>query len=149
MKRLLCVFTLIFSLLFSSCGENLISIEDCDWKMRAIMSTPVEDEGSVENDFIIAVGASDDVHPDAKIVVLTLSAKNGKLTVTDATNGKIYDGTYKVTKRTLKSIDYEVSINGEIGYATVANTTYYGGDEMPTLPINIGDYALYFVPLEE
>lgn len=87
MKRLLCVFALIFSLLFSSCGENLISIEDCDWKMRAVMSVSVE-EGSVENDFIIAVGAADDVHPDAKIVDLTLSAKDGKLTVTDATNGK-------------------------------------------------------------
>ena len=148
MKRLLCVFTLIFSLLFSSCGANLISIEDCDWKMRAVMSTSVE-EGSVENDFIIAVGAADDVHPDAKIVDLTLSAKDGKLTVTDSTNGKTYDGTYKVTKRTQKSIDYEISINGVIGYATVANTTYYGGDEMPTLPINIGDYALYFVPIKE
>ena len=148
MKRLLCVFTLIFSLLFSSCGENLISIEDCDWKMRAVMSASVE-EGGVENDFIIAVGAADDVHPDAKIVDLMLSANDGNLTVTDLTNGKTYDGTYKVTKRTPKSIDYEITINGEQGYATVAKTTYYGGDEIPTLPINIGEYALYFVPSVE
>ena len=148
MKRLLCLFSVIFSLLLSSCGANLVAIEDCDWKMRAVMTTRVE-EGQTENDFVIAVGEADDVHPDAKIVDLTLSAKDGNLTVTDLTNGKTYDGTYKVTKRTPRSIDYEITINGEQGYATVAKTTYYGGDEIPTLPINIGEYALYFVPVAE
>ena len=148
MKRLLCLFSVIFSLLLSSCGANLVAIEDCDWKMRAVMTTRVE-EGQTENDFVIAVGEADDVYPDAKIVDLTLSAKDGKLTVTDLTNGKTYDGTYKVTKRTPKSIDYEITINGKQGYATVANTRYYGGEEEPTLPINMGEYSLYFVPVAE
>ena len=49
MKRLLCLFSVIFSLLLSSCGANLVAIEDCDWKMRAVMSASVE-EGGVEND---------------------------------------------------------------------------------------------------
>ena len=148
MKRLLCVLSIVFALLFFSCGANLVSIEDCNWKMRAIMTNNVE-AGQTENDFVIAVGEADNVHPDAKIVDLTLSAKDGKLTVTDQTNGKTYDGTYKVTKRTPKSIDYEVVINGVQGYATVANTRYYGGEEEPTLPINMGEYALYFVPSVE
>lgn len=147
MKRAVCIFLTLFVLLFSSCRSDLVAIEDCGWKMRAVMTSNVE-AGSTENDFVIAVGEADSLHPDSKIVDLTLSAKDGLLTIADLTNGKTYEGTYRVTRRTPKSIDYEIVINGTEGYATVANTVYYGGEEVPTLPINIGDYALYFVPNE-
>jgi hypothetical protein len=66
--------------------------------------------------------------------------------VADKTNEKTYSGTYKVTAKTPKSIDYEITLDGISGYATVAPTKYYDGSEVPTLPISIGEYSLYFIP---
>ena len=85
-------------------------------------------------------------YPDAKIVDLTLIAKDGEITITDATNNKTYSGTYKVQQKTPKGTDYEVTIDGVTGYATVSPTEYYDGSEVPTLPINLGEYSLYFIP---
>ena len=56
-----------------------------------------------------------------------------------------YLTTYKVSGKTVNSIDYEITVEGIKGYATVAQTKYYDGSERPTLPINLGNYALYFV----
>ena len=67
-----------------------------------------------------------------------------KLTITDATNSKTYEGTYKVAKKTPDVIDYEITIDGKNGYATVAMTKYYDGTEEPTLPINLGTHSIYF-----
>ena len=148
MKRFLYIIAvLVVTLLFSSCGTETVSIEDCEWKMRTVMRNNI-DAVQNENDFVIVVGEADEVYPDAKIVELTLTAKEGNLIVTDVTNGKKYDGTYEVMKETPKSVDYEVTIHGTKGYATVAPTEHYDGTEIPTLPINLGEYSLYFVPKE-
>ena len=64
------------------------------------------------------------------------------------TNGKTYNGTYEVMQKTPKGTDYEIIIDGVTGYATVAPTEYYDGSEIPTLPINIDGYSLYFIPNE-
>ena len=146
MKRLfLLIFILISVLLLSSCTEELVAIEDHEWKMSAAMSSSVSNAQD-ERDFVIAVGEADTAHPDAKIVELTLTAKDGVLTVADKTNGKTYSGAYKVTAKTPKSIDYEITLDGIRGYAVVAPTKYYDGSEVPTLPISIGEYSLYFIP---
>ena len=148
MKRLVAVISvLLLIFILSSCGAELVAIEDLEWKMSAVMSNNVDATQS-ENDFVIAVGEADDIHPNAQIVELTLSAKDGELTLVDVTNSKTYIGTYKIMNRTPKSIDYEIVIDGISGYATVARTEYYDGSETPTLPINLGEYALYFAPNE-
>ena len=87
------------------------------------------------------------IHPDAKIVDLFLTAKDGLITVNDITNNKTYGGSYKVQQKTPKGTDYEITIDGITGYATVAPTEYYDGSEEPTLPISIGGYSLYFIPV--
>lgn len=146
MKRLLAIITLLLALvIFSSCNTKLVPIEECEWKMSAVMSN---NGNTLENanDFVIAVDKADEAHPNAKIVEMTLTAQDGKLVLTDVTNGKTYTGTYTVLRKTPKSIDYEITLDGIIGYATVAQTKYYDGSEIPTLPINLGNYALYFVP---
>ena len=145
MKRILLVFLLIFSIALSSCGAELFAIEDFEWKMRTVMSV---DATQSSNDFVIAVGEPDSAHPNAKTVELTLSAKDGVLTLSDITNGKTYGGTYKVKAKTPKSIDYEIVIDGVSGYATVAATEYYDGSRIPTLPVSLGEYSFYFIPNE-
>ena len=148
MKKVLAVFLLfvvVFSL--SACNGDVVTIEDYEWKMSAVMRNDIE-VAQNEDELVVAVGEEDDIHPNAKIVDLKLVANDGSITVTDATNNKSYSGTYKVQRKTPKGTDYEVTIDGIKGYATVAPTEYYDGSEVPTLPINLGDFSLYFTPVE-
>uniref|UniRef100_UPI004055D491 hypothetical protein n=1 Tax=Agathobacter sp. TaxID=2021311 RepID=UPI004055D491 len=148
MKKFVCVLmVLIFALGLSACSGDVVAIEDYEWKMGAVMRNDIE-VAQNEDELVVAVGEEDDIHPNAKIVDLKLVAKDGSITVTDATNNKTYSGTYKVQQKTPKGTDYEVTIDGIKGYATVAPTEYYDGSEVPTLPINLEEFSLYFTPVE-
>lgn len=142
---LLLMLILVFTL--SACNGDVVAIEDYEWKMGAVMRNDIE-AAQNEDELVVAVGEEDDIHPNAKIVDLKLVAKDGSITISDATNNKTYSGTYKVQQKTPKGTDYEVTIDGIKGYATVAPTEYYDGSEVPTLPINLGEYSLYFTPVE-
>ena len=142
---LLLMLILVFTL--SACNGDVVAIEDYEWKMGAVMRNDIE-AAQNEDELVVAVGEEDDIHPNAKIVDLKLVAKDGSITITDATNNKTYSGTYKVQQKTPKGTDYEVTIDGIKGYATVAPTEYYDGSEVPTLPINLGEYSLYFIPVK-
>ena len=148
MKKVIFVLlslALIFAL--SACGGDVVAIEDYEWKMRTVMRNDIE-VAQNEDELVVAVGEEDDIHPNAKIVDLKLVAKDGSITITDATNNKTYTGTYKVQKKTPKGTDYEVTIDGIKGYATVSPTEHYDGSEVPTLPINLGEYSLYLTPVK-
>ena len=140
MKRIISILILIATLTMtlSACGLGKVKIEDYEWKMRTVMHT--EDDQLV----VDAVGESDPAHPDAKIIEMNLIAKDGKITIIDVTNNKIYEGTYSVEQKTPAGTDYKITINGKDGYATVAMTAYADGTEQPTLPINLGTYSMYF-----
>ena len=128
----------ILLFIFSSCDSKKTRIEDHEWKMRYVMRG--------ENDQVIidAIDKEDSVYPNAKIVELTLIAKYGKLTLTDHTNGKTYDGTYAVESKTPSGTNYSVTIDGKKGYAGVAMTTYADGSQEPTLPITLEEHSIYF-----
>ena len=139
MKKILSIVLLISTLLLLfSCKLQKPSIENYEWKMRYVMH-------GEDNQLIVdAVDKEDSAHPKAKIIDMTLTAKNGKLTVTDVTNNKIYEGTYTLDSVTPDGTNYSVTIDGRSGYAGVAMTVYADGTKEPTLPINLGDHSLYF-----
>lgn len=148
MKKILSVFLMslaIFTL--SACDGDVVAIEDYEWKMRTVMSNDTE-AAQYQDELVIAVGEADELYPDAEIVDMTLTAKDGEITITDSTNGETYTGTYEVMQKTPKGTDYEIIIDGATGYATVSPTEYYDSSEIPTLPINIDGYSLYFIPKE-
>lgn len=146
MKKVLSMFlTTIMIFTLSACGGDVVAIEDYEWKMRTVASNDIE-TAQAPDELIIAVGEADALYPEAEIVDLTLNAKDGAITITDRTNNKTYSGTYEVQQKTPKGTDYEIIINGVSGYATVSPTEYYDGSEIPTLPININGYSLYFIP---
>ena len=147
MKRLIYIFPLLLALIFTSCDTDLPKIEDCEWKMRTVMGN-ISDTLDGAKEYVIATGEADAAYPDAKIIELKLTAKDGKITVSDITNGKTYSGSYKATNKTPVGTDYEITIAGISGYATVAKTKYYDEGELATLPINLGEYSLYFIPCE-
>ena len=125
-------------LVLSACGMGKPRIEDYEWKMRTIMHT--EDNRIVYD----AVAEESTTHPEAKIIEMTLVAMDGKITITDVTSGKTYEGTYTVSGRTPEGTDYHITIDGKSGYAGVAMTTYADGSEEPTLPISLDGYSMYF-----
>lgn len=146
MKKILSMFlTTIMIFTLSACGGDVVAIEDYEWKMRTVASNDIE-AAQAPDELIVAVGKADALYPEAEIVNLTLNAKDGAITITDRTNNKTYSGTYEVQQKTPKGTDYEIIINGVSGYATVSPTEYYDGSEIPTLPININGYSLYFIP---
>lgn len=140
MKKMISILLLLTTLLLtlSACGAGSVKIEDYEWQMRTVMHT----EG--ESFTVPAIGEADESYPDAKVIDLTLTAKDGTITITDATNGNTYTGTYKLIDTTLESNNYEVTIDVKTGYATVALTEYNDGSKEATLPINLGEYSLYF-----
>ena len=140
MKRTTSILILIATLtvVLSACGLGKVKIEDYEWKMKTIM------HGEDNQVVVDAVGEDDPAHPEAKVIDMTLTAKNGKITIMDNTNNKTYEGTYTVEQKTPAGTDYKITIDGKEGYATVAMTTYADGTEEPTLPINLGTHSIYF-----
>ena len=140
MKKIISILLLAVTLIFalSACGMGKPKIEDYEWKMRTIMHA--EDNQVVYD----ATSEESSTHPEATIIEMTLVAKDGKITITDVTNGKTYEGTYTVSGKNPEGTDYHITIDGKSGYATVAMTTYADGTEEPTLPISLDGYSLYF-----
>ena len=140
MKKIVSILLLAATLMFalSACRMGKPNIEDYEWKMRTI--------AHVEGEQLVYDAAAEEsaTHPEAKIIEMTLVAKDGKITITDVTNGKTYEGSYTVSGRNPKGTDYQITIDGKSGYAGVAMTTYADGSEEPTLPINLDGYSMYF-----
>lgn len=139
MKRIASCFLLVALLLltFSACASKP-SIEGFEWHLRTAMTLK---DGELT---VVAADGTDSVHSEAKTVDITLKADDGRLAVIDSTNGKTYEGTYRVDGKNPRGTDYKVTLDGKEGYATVAMTAYADGGEEPTLPINLGEYSLYF-----
>ena len=140
MKKAISILLLMSIMIFalSACGVGNPKIEDYEWKLRTIMHA--EDNQVVYD----AAEEESSTHPEAKIIEMTLVAKDGKITITDVTNSKIYEGTYTVSGKNPEGTDYHITIDGKSGYATVAMTTYADGTEEPTLPISLDGYSMYF-----
>ena len=140
MKKIVSILLLAATLMFalSACGTGKPKIEDYEWKMQTI--------AHVEGEQVVYDAAAEEstTHPEAKIIEMTLVAKDGKITITDVTNNKTYEGTYTVSGRNPKGADYHITIDGKSGYAGVAMTAYADGSEEPTLPINLESYSMYF-----
>ena len=140
MKKIVSILLLAVTLIFalSACGIEKPKIENYEWKMRTI--------AHVEGEQLVYDAAAEEstAHPEAKIIEMTLVAKDGKITITDVTNGKTYEGSYTVSGRNPEGTDYTITIDGKSGYAGVAMTTYADSSEEPTLPISLDGYSIYF-----
>lgn len=72
MKNFLSVFLMsLIVLTLSACNADVVAIEDCEWKMRAVMSNDME-AAQYQDELVIAVGEADELYPEAEIVDLTL-----------------------------------------------------------------------------
>ena len=75
-KMLSAALALCMMFTLSACSGNVVAIEDYEWKMRTVASNDIE-AAQTPDELIIAVGEADELYPEAEIVDLTLSAKDG------------------------------------------------------------------------
>ena len=138
MKKLIPVlFICIMAMIFTACGSEKIKIEGYEWQLRTAAN--LNQEG-----LVVAVGEKREEYPQAQVVDVVLTAKNGELVIKDKTNNETYVGAYEEMYVTDNSEDYKIIIKGKDGYATVAYTTYADGTKELTLPITIDGYDMYF-----
>ena len=109
MKKIISILLPVVMLFFtlSACGMGKPKIEDYEWKMQTIAH--IEGEQLVYD----AAAEENTAHPEAKIIEMTLVAKDGKITITDVTNGKTYEGTYTVSGKNPQGTDYNITIDGK------------------------------------
>ena len=140
MKKVLSMLLLLSIMVFalSACGMGKPKIEDYEWQMRTVMHT---EDGQIIYD---AVNEGNITYPEARIIEMILVANDGRITITDVTNGKTYEGTYAASGKNPGGTDYHITIEGKSGYATVAMTTYADETKEPTMPITLDGYSMYF-----
>lgn len=132
---LLLVFLLVF---LTGCAGKAPTIDEYSWVMTSVQS--MEAGGQA-----VAYGErGSSTLETAKQIELLCEAKDGKLTLTDRTNGNTYTGTYQRSKDSPQGVIYEVTMEGQEGYAAVGMTAYQDGSQEPTLIFNLGDYAVNF-----
>lgn len=130
---------LVLLLILTGCGSSKVpQIEDYTWVMTSVQSVKAGGQA-------VAYGErGSSTLETAKQIVLLCRAEEGSLTLIDQTNRKTYTGTYQRSKNSPQGTIYEVTIEGQEGYAAAAMTTYQDGSQDPTLIFNLGDYAVNF-----
>lgn len=139
-KPVILFFALIF-LLFTGCeniGKNIPEIDSYIWQVKTVQTS--ENNGEV----IACSPEKYYIYKSAKQIDLTCKAEKGKLTITDSTNNKTYEGTYKKTNKAVDGVIYEINIEGKKGYAASGITTYSDGSSENVFNMSIDDYSLSF-----
>ena len=136
MKKILILLLIVVTLLSGCAFMNLPGIDEFTWKMHVMQGN----DGKV-----IACSPGDMLGWDAQYEIdMECTANKNKITIKDNTNSNTYTGTWSVQRGYVREIYYNVNINGIEGIAVTAMTTYFNGEEIPTLIINLGEYAIIF-----
>ena len=145
MKRLSVLLCLLL-LLLAGCGSTdstVPKIEDYSWQMTTAQS--IEAEGQA-----VAYGPGNDSTLETAVeILLSCTAADGTITLTDETNGQTYSGTYKLTETDQQTSTYEVTVGETEGMAVVSMTTFHDDSQTPTFIISLSDYALNFFAATE
>lgn len=119
-----------------------VSIEKYTWKLLTAQQVNAPY-------FVVAHGNGYDVSDNeifkfSKETDITCNVENGKITFTDKTNGKIYEGTCKLTSHVRhRSNVYSVVVDGKEGTATLAYRFINTKDDR-ILTVVFDEYILTF-----
>ena len=132
MKKTLFILTLALCLLaFCGCTGAVLDIDSYEWQLQSAT------KANLINDSMTELSS-----------VAVLSARNGKLTLTDSESGAVYEGTYMLTDSNSKGRDYAFTFGSFTGHGILSVTDYYGELSVPTLSVSISDgltrYTLLF-----
>ena len=140
MKKLIALILVIATaaVLLVGCADGK-KITDHTWRMSLAQT----DGGQ-----IVAFDPASEVDASyfegAKEVELILQAKGRRLTLTDNTSGKVYEGKFKKSESDEKTVSYTVKIGESKGTAVVTTADFGDGELVPTMFLSIGGYSMSF-----
>ncbi len=138
MKKLLCLaLCLLFPVLsLFGCG-GVARIESEEWVLASV---------SLYGEIVYASPDLIESAEGATALECTLKAKGGTLTITDATNDRVYTGVYgERGEPGPTTADHKVTFGTESGRALIAHTTPTEGEALLTLTLTVDDYVLSFI----
>ena len=122
--------------LLPSCGKSDLSIDGMEFEFSHARKA--------DKMLIVACASSlAENYKSAKVMDYTLKADKKVLTITG--EGATYTGEYKVYERLDESVCYEISIDGEPGYASISAKTLEDGTVEYTLILSARGYSITFV----
>lgn len=134
------LFVIILCILFYAVFAKPV-IETHTWELfSAQQADPPHFAVAHHYNYTLADDENDTTFKFSKPIELTCVAKSGKLTITDKTNDKVYNGTYKVKSWNRFTFQrYEIVIEGKKGKANISDRFNR------TLSMSIDGYNLHFV----
>lgn len=132
------VLSAIILLVLVGCSNSTaVYIGGYEWEISTIQ---VGEDGAV-----IACSKENKMTYDSAVErEMSCTAKDGVLTLTDTTNGNIYEGTYEQAESSKETTICEITLVEESGNAVSSMTVYQNDTKVPTLIISIADYVLTF-----
>lgn len=122
MKKLIGIMSLILCLaILSSCGGAVIDVDAYEWGLQSAVKTNTTLNTSQKIDF----------------ENVSLTARNGKITVNDKATGAVYSGAYMVTGSNSEGSEYSLSVGSSSGNAILSLVDYEGERAVPTLTISL------------
>lgn len=133
----LCLLAMLLVIFCEGCASRL-SLEDCGWTMTAVF----DKDGQV----VACAPSQKDLYPDAKAMVITFFAENGKLKIHREGMEDTLTGTYRQTEINPDGRLYELSVQGiGRGFGGCAFTKHATGENVPTFAVQFPEkYSLYF-----
>lgn len=142
-KVLFAVMPILLILCFFGCGNvQDTKIDEYDWSMTTVQS--VAQNGKVIAYNPDTITEDELVYNEAKAMEIILTAQKGTITLSDKTNNKDYEGTYKLKTAEYDTAIYEIIVNGNTGNAVVSYVISSDGNRYVTLILSLGDYAVNF-----
>ena len=135
MKRILAI--VLACVLLTACGGTApkYQLEGKTCKIVTVQST--------EDGRVLAIGdGMQEIYPEAKVITLTGTAQNGKLTFNQEEES--WEGSYTLQKSDEAAAIYSITVGDETGPAAVSATTRQDGSAEQTLVLQLGGYSLYF-----
>ncbi len=135
MKKIICCVLALSVLLcaFASCGKAKFAIEDQTYTFAyAQESTKV----------VACSSANAALYENAEVADYTLSANEGKLAFAGADGTT--EGEYVVYEKGKDYVVYEISVDGESGYASLTQKEYEDGTKEYSLLLTISGHTVKF-----
>ncbi len=144
MKALIKALPLLLILIIASCDiEKVPQIDGNTWKMETVA---ISNNGSIL--YYNPETNLPDIYASAKPLQLLCDADDGKISISDKTNGKTYTGTYQLEDTDFETKQYKIVFGDVEGYVITGKTKYINKDAEKTLIIAIDKYTMYFYEMK-
>ena len=146
MKKILVLLLSVALLcpLFVSCATKAPEIDSYSWRLASVST----EESGITTMHYVSDGYVKFFKEGADLprIDCTLSAKRGRITITNKETGEKYYGIYENGEEfSPDATAYDITFNATRGKALVLRSAESDGDDFYSLSLSIGGYTLFFM----